>query len=341
MASDLRAEVVGLDGGVRSLGQGWLGAAADAFQGRWHETARSMTEAAANFDQVAAKLDEVAAQIEETNHQVHALYVAIGVTVAVGLAVSLVTVGFGSAGAAAAASAQAQQAATIVARLGTFLTISVRTMSGFRAALVVFGQRWAIAAAGNVLTTASQKAVFGPNHNPLEGWSLPDLTKIIVSSTTSAALGTAAANSARWSPTASTHPWATNFGTGFVANGTASVVNDLGVDRLSLSPATAGNVLVNGLAGGSSSVSTVAAGRLVGARQTPSGLLYVPGHVAPNRLVVPRSRPSLWVPRTLDRTVLTRLEPPLRVRSTETLVGVPVDAFVQVGVPAAFPDRRR
>ena len=228
MAARLRALAGELGSAVRQVGTTWQGPAMQSFAGHWARLEASVDEGARTFDDIAANLDQVADQIAETNEQVHELYATIGVTVALGAALSVVTVGFGSAAAAAAASAQAAQAATVVARLGTFLTISARAMSGFRATFVAFSQRWAIAAAGNGLATAAEKAVVSPNHNPFDGWSVSDVTKIALGATSAAGVAGIAAGSARLAPLAARHPLAASFATGFAGGSGASVVGTRG-----------------------------------------------------------------------------------------------------------------
>ena len=314
-AARILASADGLDSEVRRASAGWDGPASSAFAGRWGRLHESVGEGAKTFEQVAASLDETAAQIEETNEQVHQLYAAIGVTVALGAAMSLVTVGVGSAGAAAAAAAQAGRAATIVARLGTLLTISARTMTGFRAAFVAFSQRWAIAAAGNVVATAAQKAVFGPTHNPLAGWTVSDATRIVVGATSQAGAVSMAHTSARLAALSARHPLATGFATGFAGSGTGSVASDLWVDRRPLSAVTVRNALVNGAGGGGAAVATEGLLARLATGPAPAGPAPAAG---PARLVVVR-RPPLWLP----------------PYSREAALSVPVDAAAQIGVAVA------
>ncbi len=322
MAATLRASADEVESAVHQLGTTWEGAAHDAFARDWRPLPEPVRQGAETFEQVATSLEAVADQIEETNEQVHQLYAAIGITVAVGVVSSALTFGFGSAAAASTAAAQAGQAATIVARLGTFLTISARTMSGFRAAFVAFSQRWAIALAGNLLTGAVERTIVNRNHNPLDNWSMADVTKAVVSATTSAGVGTVAANSPRWAAVGSRHPTSAVFSGGFVANGTGSLVNDLWVDRRRLSLATVRDGLLDGSTGGASTM----AGRSLLQRlpdRAPPGLgsgASHPSAMAPSRLLVVR-RPALWVPRS--------------AMAREALVSVPMDGAVQ-GVAAAL-----
>ena len=302
MATTLRALAGDLGSAVNQVDAAWEGLAHQGFARRWEQLHEPVRQGADTFEHVAASLDAVANQIEETNEQVHQLYATVGITVAIGAVSSAVTFGVGSAGAAAAAAAQAGQAASVVARLGTFLTISARTMSGFRAAFVAFSQRWAIAAAGNALAGAAQRAVATPNHNPLENWSIADVTRTVVSATSSAGVGTVAAGSPHLASLGSGHPRAAVFSGGFVANGTGSVVNDLWVDRRPLSLATARNGLVNGVAGGGSTMATNSVLR-------------------PPRLLAVR-RPGLWLPRSAV--------------AREALVSIPVDGAVQGLATAPF-----
>ena len=325
----LRGTAGALDSAVRPTAARWHGQAGSAFAHHWRQLHHSIEEGAATFDQVAASLDEIAAQIEAANEQVHQLYAAIGVTVALGVAMSLVTVGVGSAGAAAAVTAQAGRAATIVARLGNLLTISARTMSGFRAAFLAFSQRWALAAAGNVVATGAQKAVFEPSHNPLAGWTIQDVTRIVVGATAQAGTASLAGGSTRFSSAAARHPLATASATGFAGGGAGSLASDLWVDRRPLSLTAVRNALVNGASGGGAGLATqgllgrLAVGRAAvgpapatGAGAGPAGLAR-PGGGAP--LVAVR-RPPLWVPSSTW---------------TEAAWGVPVDAAAQVGVAVA------
>ena len=314
MAAGLRAIDEELGGAVHQVGAAWEGPASKAFAHHWLQLHGAVADGAGTFDEVAAHLDQIASQIEETNEQVHQLYLAMGITAAVGVATSVVTMGFGSAGAAAAAAAQAGQAATIVARLGTFLTISARAMSGFRTALVAFSQRWAIAAAGDALATAAHKAVFNPNHNPLDNWSIADVTKIAVGATSSAGLAGMASRSLHVAPVAARHPLRTGFAVGFGGGGGASVVNDLWVDRHRLSPATVGRAALSGVFGGTSAMAAGAV--LLPSHAQPSA----PASAGASRLVAVRRR-RLWVPNGA---------------SGQALVGIPIDGGIEGFLSAPF-----
>lgn len=308
MAATLRDVAHDLGSAVRQLGQGWDGSAHRDFAQGWEQLEATAGKGADTFERVANTLEDVAGQIEETNEQVHQLYAAIGVTIAFGVVSSALTLGFASPGAAAAAAAQAGQATTIVARLGTFLTISARSMGGFRVALAAFSKRWAIAAAGNLAAGAAQRAVFNKNHNPLDNWSIADVTRIVVSATSSAGFGTVASNSPRWAALASGHPKAAVFSGGFLANGTGSVANDLWVDGRPLSVAVP-NGLVNGVSGGASTAAT----RSIVHRLPNASPPAVPPPALPRLLVV--RRPALWLPRSAV--------------GREALVSVPMDGAVQ------------
>ena len=140
------------------------------------------------------------------------------------------------------------------------------------------------------------------NHNPFCGWSVSDITKIALSSTSTAGVAGVAAGSARLAPLAA------GFGTGFAGGGGASVVNDTWVDGLPQSWATGRNAVVNGAGGGAGSTATEAvllprADRLTALVRPSTG----------PRLVAVR-RPMLWVPEGGAR---------------HALLGVPVDGAVQ------------
>ncbi|MDQ3569681.1 MAG: WXG100 family type VII secretion target [Actinomycetota bacterium] len=326
MAAHMRSTTERLAPGVREVGITWRGLASQEFGTKWEEQQGWINERARVFEEVAEHLDQVAGQIEETNEQIHQLFVAIGATVVLGAVSSVLSFGFASAPAAAVVAAQTGQAAAIVVRLGTFLTISARTMSGFRAALLAFSQRWAIAAVANTLATGAQKAISNPNHNPLDNWRISDLTKITVGATAASGVAGAAGHSARFSSLAVEHPLRASFATSALGGAGGSVVNDLWVDRRGLGANTLRNAMVNGVSSGLVGVGTQGVLLRLAGRPSPGSSLQVP------RLdVVPSAQlpkpglarlPRLWVPDHLSR---------------EAMVGLPLDTATQVGVGVAAP----
>lgn len=151
-ASGLRDRRQRLEGVVTSTVARWEGSASGAFATYWTELSTGVEETAAAFDEVAGGLDEIADEIERVNEEVHQIYVEIGITVAAGVALSVVTMGFSGLLSAGAAAAGAARAATLVARLGSFLLRMRAVIAASRVALVgraaVFSRR--IAGMGTV-----------------------------------------------------------------------------------------------------------------------------------------------------------------------------------------------
>ncbi|MDQ3575143.1 MAG: WXG100 family type VII secretion target [Actinomycetota bacterium] len=326
MAADLRSTTESLAPGVREVGITWHGLASREFVRKWEEQERWINERARVFEEIAEHLDQIARQIEETNEQIHQLFLVIGATVVFGAVSSVLSFGFASAPAAAVVAAQTGQAVAIVARLGTFLTISARTMSGLRAALLAFSQRWAIAAVANTLATGAQKAISNPNHNPLDNWTISDLTKITVGATAASGVTTVAGHSARFSSLAAEHPLKASLATSAIGGAGGSLVNDLWVDRRGVGANTLRNAVANGFSSGLAGVGTQGLLLRLGGRPSPGTSLQVP------RLDVVRSArlpeagaarlPRLWVPDQVSR---------------EAMVGIPLDTTTQVGVAVTAP----
>lgn len=313
MAARLRQSAGAVDREVAAVGGAWSGPAADAFGRHWRRVRTGMTAGGETCEQVARTLDAVAREIEDTNDQVHDLYVAVGITVAVGAIGSAVTFGFASAGAAAMATRHATQAAVVVARLQAFLQASGRTLSGLRAALGLFARRWAVAAAGNTVATAVQKAIANPTHNPLDGWGISDVTQIVVASTSSMGATTLATGWGRFRAVATARPVLASVGTGVAGNAAGSVAGDLWARDQPFSWTTVRRAALNGGAGG------------VGAGGTTALLRRFGGP-----------------PRAAAPTLLQRLPPGT---AQEAAVSVPLEGVVQGLVPAdeggADPPRSR
>jgi WXG100 family type VII secretion target len=285
MASLLRSLTEAIGAEAHAVRDAWSGAAADAFDAHWRRMEAAMADGAGHFEEIATHLDHVAAQIDDTNHQVHELYEAIGITVAVGAIGAVVTFGFSSAGAAAVAAGEASRAATLVARLEAVLQLTARAMSGFRAALAVFARRWALAAAANTVATVVQKSISNPGHNPLERWTVADVTQIVVSSTAGAGAATAAG--VRFEAVAAARPVAASAGIGAAGSVVGSLAGDLWVRHQPFSPATVRNAALRGAAGAVGGAGTTAvlrrfggpppmAGPLPGEAPTPTLLQRIP-----------------------------------------------------------------
>jgi WXG100 family type VII secretion target len=122
MGRELDQAFSALDRRVKSvLGEHWRGDSADACKAHWDELHREVVSAHSTFADAARGLDEAADNIEQVNHEIHGIYIEIGVSIGIGVGLSFVTMGFGGAAAAANATRLAAQAARVATRLGTIL----------------------------------------------------------------------------------------------------------------------------------------------------------------------------------------------------------------------------
>jgi WXG100 family type VII secretion target len=279
-ARALRDTATHLDGRVSVALASWDGAAADAFSGFWDQRAEGMRGVAQGFDDVATELDRIADEIAETNRLVKQIYAAIGATIAIGVVSSVVTLGFGTAAAGAAAGAQAANAARIVAQLGSFLTVSVRAVSGIRAAFTAFSVRFAVGTAVSGGVGMVQRAAFHPTHDPFADWGLRDVRNLLLGGGSGATIGTFAQVGRVGTYTAA-HPVISAGAQGF----TGGMTTSFGTDWLdgSLDGTSPMRALQSGLWSG-----------VTGAGLTGVGLRLTPQRHGGESLLVPDGLPHGW-----------------------------------------------
>ncbi|AJC52625.1 WXG100 family type VII secretion target [Streptomyces sp. 769] len=105
----------------RTLESGWHGPAADAFAEHWRHLDAAMQKSLPQLPQAAKSLDEAADAIEEINHEIHEIYLEIGISIGISVGMSFVTMGFSAAAGAARAAQLAARAAKLAKTLGTIL----------------------------------------------------------------------------------------------------------------------------------------------------------------------------------------------------------------------------
>ncbi|WP_053695644.1 WXG100 family type VII secretion target [Streptomyces sp. NRRL F-5755] len=119
---NLQSMFRGLDREVQqTLGSGWRGPAADAFAKHWKDLKAGMDKTLPQLPQAAKSLDEAADAIEEINHEIHQIYLEIGISIGISVGLSFLTMGFSAAAGAARAAQLAARAAKLAKTLGTIL----------------------------------------------------------------------------------------------------------------------------------------------------------------------------------------------------------------------------
>ncbi|WP_078508998.1 WXG100 family type VII secretion target [Streptomyces zinciresistens] len=122
MKSDIEEAVKFLDKEVqKTVGYGWRGESADAFERRWSEFATAVLNLTEEFDEAAQGLDEAAKNIDEVNNEIQDIYKEIGVSALVSVGMSFLTLGVSAAVGTARVTMLVTRALDAASRLGRIL----------------------------------------------------------------------------------------------------------------------------------------------------------------------------------------------------------------------------